>query len=348
MNSILRYLTTNWQRLELERYGLLNGQLSCLMVTPRFRASNHVVFLVLSKERSEPLLVAKVPRLTGDGSALLREAAALQALHNQRPGGFETAPRLIALDECWDRPILLETGLWGQPMDPPTIRRDVTGCSRAVIAWLIEIYRETRIDARIQPDWFQQLVERPLQSLSLATGDGDLVEATQRVVAPLRTIPSSLVFTHGDLSHPNILIRQGGRLGVLDWENAEPRGLPMGDLFFFLTYATFALSRTRSKGDHLDAFEAAFWGPEAWALAYVRQFARAIDLEGELLTPLFVLTWVRYLARLVERLQVEIGSDISTATKNWLLNNRYYALWRQSVLQHAALPWQCSNWVEAT
>lgn len=339
MNSILHYLTMNRHRLELERYGLQDREVSCLMVTPRFKASAHVLFLIASRDQPRPILVAKVPRLAGDGRALLREAAALQALHDGSSSGRKVAPRLIALDECWDRPILLETAIEGLPMDPPTIRRDAAGCCGAVVSWLAEVHRETRIDARIEPNWYARLVERPLKALRLATGDDDLVDATQAIVATLPAAQLPLVFAHGDLSHPNILIQQGGRLGVLDWEVAEPRGLPLCDLFFFLTYAAFALKRTRSKGDHLDTFKAAFWGPAAWAPVYVRQFVQAVDLADELLTPLFVLTWVRYLARLVDRLQVDIGSDMPAATRKWLLDNRYYALWRQSVIRQDALSW---------
>src|SRR5262249_5861925 len=64
MNMVLTYLEANRQRLDLARYGLPE-RLSSMMVTPRFRTSNHVVFLVLAPGRPEPLLVAKLPRLSG-------------------------------------------------------------------------------------------------------------------------------------------------------------------------------------------------------------------------------------------------------------------------------------------
>lgn len=59
-------------------------------------------------------------------------------------------------------------------------------------------------------------------------------------MAPLRSMQLPLVFEHGDLSYPNLLLLPTGEPGVLDWELANPDGLPACDLFLFLTYVAFS------------------------------------------------------------------------------------------------------------
>ena len=53
MNTIQTFLESNWQRLDLARYGKPD-RLSYVIVTPRFRASSHVVFLLLADGRPDP------------------------------------------------------------------------------------------------------------------------------------------------------------------------------------------------------------------------------------------------------------------------------------------------------
>ncbi len=84
MNSVLTFLHSNRQRLDLARYGA-TAQLSSIVLTPRFRASSHVVFLVMARGRSEPLLVAKVPRLANATASIEREVAGLRAVQSLRP-----------------------------------------------------------------------------------------------------------------------------------------------------------------------------------------------------------------------------------------------------------------------
>ena len=68
---------------------------------PRFGTSRHVVALVLATETGRPALVAKLPRLAGDGAALSREAAGLTAVRHAL-GETSSVPRLIA--HLTDRP----------------------------------------------------------------------------------------------------------------------------------------------------------------------------------------------------------------------------------------------------
>jgi aminoglycoside phosphotransferase (APT) family kinase protein len=344
-NTVLTFLEANRQRLDLERFGA-TAPLSCVVITPRFRASSHVVFLVLPKGQPDPVLVAKVPRLAGASASIEREVANLRAVQALRAGGFDSIPRVIAFEEYCGRPILVETALVGRSMDPATVRHQRAGCCDAVVGWLADVQQPARAPADVETSWFERLIARPLrffaESFPLSDEDAQLLERTWALIAPLRDSALPLVVEHGDLSNPNIMLMKNGDLGVVDWELAEPYGLPTNDLFFFLTYAAFAVRNARSNSDYLAAFQSAFFGPAAWARPYILAYAERLQLAEPLLTPLFVVCWARYIAGLLMRLGAATGPHgrFGADTADWLRANRYYALWRYTVTHANDLDWR--------
>ena len=347
MNTLLAFFETHRQRLDLERYGI-SSRMSCVVVTPRFRASSHVVFLVLAEGKPGPVLVAKVARVAGVSVSLEREVANLRAVQASRAGGFDSIPRLVAFEEYRGRPILVETALVGRSMDPASIRRDLAGCCEAVTAWLTDVQRPSPSVA--DADWFERLVERPLrhfaQVFPLSAEEARLLGRTGDLAASLHQARLPLVFEHGDLSSPNVMLLKDGGAGVVDWELAKPRGLPACDLFFFLTYAAFALRKARTSRDYVSAFDAAFFGPAAWARRYVAAYAERLQLPVHLLTPLFVSCWARYMTSLLVRLDGAERSDerFGSDTATWLRANRYYALWRHALAHVNELNWDDLHW----
>lgn len=348
MNSILNYLEENWRRFGLQRYGSPR-QMTSLIVTPRFQASGHVVFLILPQDRPQPVLVAKVPRLAGEGETLVREVANLRAVQNSRDGGFDSVPRVIAFEQQWDRPVLIETALAGAPLDPPTVRADSAAACRLVVDWLMDLQNATRIIPGPRDDWFERLVAQPLtyleENLKLTGDERDCLQRTRELVEPLAALDIPLVVEHGDLSHPNLILRANGRqappeIGVVDWELADIQGLPACDLFFFLTYVAFARHKTRQSGRYVEAFDNAFFGGGAWATSYLRHYTERLDLPPQAMPPLFVLTWVRYLVGLLVRLDVTTSAGaVDEETAAWLRQNRYYALWRRGLEQLHNINW---------
>jgi hypothetical protein len=115
--------------------------------------------------------------------------------------------------------------------------------------------------------------------------------------------------------------------------------LPAADLFFFLTYIAFARQNARKNAEYLNAFQQAFFGPQAWAWTYVRRYCERFKLSREILAPLFVATWGRYVAGLVLRLQESNESRrmVGDETVKWFRTNRYYVLWRYAIENVTAL-----------
>lgn len=347
MNMILHFLNENRQRLALAEYGAM-GHLSSLVITPRFQASSHVVFMIWGDHSPQPVLVAKTPRLKGATASLQREVSNLRLVQAQRSAGFASVPRVVAYEEYHDYPILLETALTGQPMDPGFTRRQQERCCTAVTNWLIELH-SPHGEPKEDGAWFERLVQRPIdyfgKRFPVSAKEANLLERTQALVAPLRTMPLPLVFEHGDLSYPNLLLLPTGEPGVLDWELADPNGLPACDLFLFLTYVTFALYDAQASGAYSAAFQSAFFAQSTWTKAYIRHYAQQVQLPESALSPLFVLTWLRYIVSQLVRLDdgeyratTEI-TECKPETAQWLRQNRYYMLWDYAVTHAEQLTW---------
>jgi aminoglycoside phosphotransferase (APT) family kinase protein len=343
MNSAIAFLERHRERLDLARYQIAND-LSSLILTPRFAASGHVVFLVLPEGRPQPCLVVKIPRLVDAAAALACESSNLQAVQALRPAGFESVPRLVAFEEHDGRPILVETALNGPLMAPDIVRRDLRGCCRLVMDWLADIHQASAsTPAR---GWFEHVIEQPLQSFSemfpLNTGEQALLARTWELVVPLREAGLPFICEHGDLSHPNLIVRGAEDLGVVDWELAQSRGLIGYDLFLFLSYAAFSLRKARSPRSQLAAFDEAFFSPGAWAVPMVLAYWHRLQLPVSTLTPLFVSGWARYTINLLRRLTnaaPQRSGRVDAATADWLRANRYYLLWNHAVAHAHLLGW---------
>ncbi len=348
MNALLSYLHDNRRRLRLGRYGL-DGELAYTVLTPRFRASNHVIFLIFAQGEPVPALVAKVPRLAGRPVQLEQEAANLRILQTLHGEEWASAPALVAFEPFHDRAVLVETALAGQPMDPAFVRRQPHRCCAAVVDWLCEMQwpavPSASPGALDDETRFARLVEAPYRYFAdrfpLNREEEGLLSQSWTWLAQLQGMSLPSVFEHGDLSHPNLFLLQGGEVGVVDWETAEPDGMPGCDLFFFLTYVALSRQPSRRTETMTAAFRSAFLGSEGWALPYVTAYARRLQLPERALTPLFVLCWLRTLVSLLTRLEQDSGSaaPLPAATASWLRANRFYTFWQEAIKHASQLSW---------
>lgn len=338
MNAILSRVDRLRDGSELDRFGI-NAGVSCVILTPRFRTSRHVIGLLIPSGAADPQLVVKLPRRHGDGEGIACEAAVLGALRKACPQLERTVPRVVAFADG-DRPLLVETALTGPLLTPRMLRATPSRCIDAVAGWLIALSatRQSGSDAS-----YERLLGEPLaflaESFPLRAPQRELVARTLELVEPLRSAEVPRVLEHGDLSHPNLIWLRGDHVGVVDWELAEEKGLPLHDLAFFLTSATLALRRPGTVEARAAAFHDAFFVPGGWARARVTAYKGKLALDGQVLTPLFAACWARYTAQLVARIAGGRPS-LSEEAVAWVRKNRYNALWRHTVAHANELVWR--------
>ena len=323
MNVVAAQLAARYAELDLDQFGI--GQRpSCVMITPRFGASRHIVVLVLAQDDGRPVLVAKLPRLAGDGAALATEAAGLADVQRAL-GETSSVPRLVAFVADQPHPLLVETAVEGTPVSPAALARDLEGNVEAAVAWLERLARTSGRPASPTDDEqrFDRLVEEPLLALAITAGaglePGDLVPRTLEALAPLRGAQLPLVLEHGDTSHPNLLRRPFGDLGVVDWELADHDGLPGHDLCFFLVYAASAARRGGHSGER--RLKEAFFGADAWTWPWWRRYLGSAEIDPALGGRL----WLAACARAVAVQAGRTGGAPGAA------GVRQFPLWRHAI-----------------
>ena len=279
--------------------------------------------------------MAKVPRLSDGGEYLDREATSLRMVHQARPGGFDSIPRLVAHKVFAGEPFLLQTALTGRPMRAAVVRQQPARCLAAGLEWLLDLHRATGSGRLNTGSEFARLVEAPLAQLStVMDGDAESTELLTRageIASTLRDVAIPLVCEHGDFSSPNLFLMTSGKLGVIDWELSERQGLPAVDLFFFLAYVASARASANTSTQCARAFRDAFWGARPWARPYIHQYAEAMSVPGAALRPLLVLCWTRYLANLAARMQAASVDFAGGSGVARLKQDRHFALWQHAV-----------------
>ena len=297
-------------------------RLGVTLLTPRFRASRNVTFLGCHLGGGGIRVVAKTPRLREDGSALQAEAKRLDSIQSLRPGGFDSLPRILSVEEFGGRTLLIESALPGLLLSPTRLRRSRRRACRQVTSWLIDFHLATR---RIERPDLNGLLMAPLERIGRALPRLELVTRSRQGLSEILHSSLPTVCEHGDLSHPNLILESNTKLGVVDWGWAEIRGLPTVDLFFFLIYATRA-------GEPLNetALERTFHPREGWALPFIDRYARQLKLDRNWLRGLFIACWVRSVARTLDRLRSE-RTDLSKSQRDWLVQHPYVAAWEYAL-----------------
>jgi hypothetical protein len=99
------------------------------------------------------------------------------------------------------------------------------------------------------------------------------------------------VASHGDLTMWNVVLARD-HLGVLDWEEARARDLPLGDLFYAMVDA---LAATTGYRDRVASFRTCFFGAEKReADALVGSLAQRLGLGSSAVETCFHLCWLRH------------------------------------------------------
>jgi hypothetical protein len=276
---------------------------SRLLVTPWEEASRHVVCLYLDVLTGSSRAVAKLPRRNWDVGGIRHESSALEELSQRTDALTGLVPKVHTVRLDGARPFLLESPLRGRAVSPD-VAVSVTPTLLAAGLGFVEHLPKTGTTDEDQ-SWFARLVENPLREVADLVDLADvppLVERTLHHLQSLRTAVLPLVFEHGDLSHPNLFLSDGGRLAAADWERAEAYGLPVHDLCFLLQYISECRAGAVDREAQRRAFDDAFTGRRAWALPWLRRYATAVGVDEPILPGLLLASWARSSAGLLTRL----------------------------------------------
>lgn len=215
--------------------------------------SQKVLVLLAPPDRTEPTGLAKVTRSPAHTARLLNEASAL-AILGDLPIAEGRVPRRWFWGEHAGRGVLgasvvegpsFSAGAAFTPDDPWL--RDATG-------WLTDLAVATArpVPAEEVATALRVLLARYVRIYAASEDEAERLEAKIRTLHRIEApIPS--VLQHGDPGIWNLVAQPDGRTGFLDWEAAEPAGLPLFDLLYWFRSYAIASSRRAGLRDRLEA-----------------------------------------------------------------------------------------------
>ena len=266
-----------------------------LLLTGGKRSINKVVGLGFRhrSDGADPEVAVKIARVSDAEPGLRREAEVLRGLERERPE-VPGIPRVLGEGSRSGRLALTENAVLGRPLLDQLTTASFQGQARAVTGWLAGLAGSPAAEPRAS--WWARLVEEPLddfrQNFGPVARDG-AVQGARLALDSLGDLP--IVCEHRDCAPWNVLLTPGGDLALLDWESAEPRGLPALDLVYFLANSAFVLDRALESGRTRESYRSLLDpGTPAGAVAdaSLRQYAGELGIDPAQLPALRLLCWI--------------------------------------------------------
>lgn len=302
-------------------------------LTPRFQASAHIIAFLYQEQSTAPVAVVKFPRIPGDDQRLKRESQNLKMLQALLPDDH-SVPHVLAETEWQNYHILVQSIVPGKILERSHVKRKPEYYIEKMVTWMIRLGRISNNQHAAPRD---EKIDEPLRKIDYwlngLNSEWRLTEKAEESIHKIRTAGLPRIFEHGDTSAPNILIDDQDRIGVVDWELANPSGYPALDFFFFLMFVIIA----RSPAKHLDReLENAFFRNDAWSRPFIERYFRELQIPPEYARPLFILCWTRYVAGLIDRLVDPLSSPAAFEKNNidWFKQNRYVRMLYASLHMH--------------
>jgi aminoglycoside phosphotransferase (APT) family kinase protein len=224
---------------------------------------------------------------------VVREADALRRLQERHPS-IDGAPRVLAEDRRAGTPALAETAIHGTPLMSALTADSFPRLAGEVTGWLTALAGASPPIPRA--NWWDRLVAQPLNALGRDFGAALYPGELAAISSALECLPElPTVFEHRDCSPWNVILTTAGRPALLDWESAEPRGLPLLDLVYFLTNAAFVLQDALESGATRECYSSVLDPGTATgsvAAGCIARYCDAVGLDPCAVPPLRLLTWV--------------------------------------------------------
>lgn len=260
--------------------------------------SRKVLFFLFDRAAATPEYIVKMTRDPALNPRLENEGRALEWLAERGIGDRETLPRVVFQGHHHDLAIVGETVIDGVPFEQRSSGAADCPLAGAAATWLTDLGVATADTSAASPlevaEALGTLFERFCQIYSLTPAQHDFLAGQIAAIGRSRS-QFPLVFQHGDPGTWNIWVTPSERVAFLDWEAAEPQGMPLWDLFYFVrTYGAWAM-RASSSGDIMKGFAGQFLSasPFQRLLFEVTERYRAqVGVPPELVEPLFYTCWM--------------------------------------------------------
>jgi phosphotransferase family enzyme len=260
--------------------------------------SRKVLFFLFDRQAETPEYIVKMTRAPAFNLRLENEGRALEWLAERGIGDRETLPQVVFQGHHHDLAIIGETVIDGVPFEQRSSGAADCPLAGAAVGWLTDLGAATADMSAASPlqvsEALGTLFERFAQIYALTPAQHDFLAGQIAAIGHSRSrIP--LVFQHGDTGTWNIWVTPSERVAFLDWEAAEPQGMPLWDLFYFVrTYGAWAM-HAGSLDDNMNGFVGQFLSASPFQrllIAATEHYRARVGVPAELVEPLFYTCWI--------------------------------------------------------
>ncbi len=298
---------------------------SRLLLTPGPRSVSKVVALDFEGCDAAPRVVLKQARVPEAAEGLRREAEVLRSLPP-----VDGVPRVLGCQDGDGALALAQTAVAGVPLWSVLRRDNLRELALRGTDWLADLARSTArppVDGGEAPD---SVVAR-FVDLYGEVADPAALRETERTLADAAALPR--VCEQRDFGPWNVLVAPDGSLGVLDWESAEPRGLPAMDLVYFVSYLAFfrdgAMRSRRFRASYRRTLDPATPTGAVRAECLAR-YARGLGVETSGLAGIPLLAWMVHARSEYRHLAADVGGRPGRAA---LRGGVFLSLWEEEALR---------------
>ncbi len=255
-----------------------------------------VLFVVTPPDAGKPSLVVKLTRDPSVNARLETERDALRRLGSLGLADDGGIPRVRFAGRHAGLAVVGESAAEGLPLslsggaDP--VGRPIVGA----IDQLIELGRRSvrTVAPSAVADALEKLHERYVEMCQPPVAEAERLHAAIAAIAG-SSAPFPIVFQHGDAGTWNLLVTPDERVVFLDWENAEPAGMPLWDLFYLLRSHAVGVGRQNGARRRLTAVDRFLFDRSMLSELIVEattRYVAAIRLDPAMVEPLFHLCWM--------------------------------------------------------
>jgi hypothetical protein len=300
-----------------------------LLVCSQSDDLGRAAFLLFPRAESRPRWIVKFVRVPGYTDPIDRDERSLAAVAALGGAAAAHAPRFEGRFEVDGLTASIETAAVGRRLSSVLRSAGSRAAKRSVVEavaeWIVRFGVETR-HADVAPE-----LERLRSDVLPAWPD-----APHDLLGGLAGLPA--VLQHNDLGTWNLVVDGDSGFTALDWESANPAGLPLWDLWYFLADALLLLDG--DVGDPRTAFGRLFRGDAQgsadlfrWTRAAVDALAIPPEAVGKLATLCWLHHGLSHVAReaAVDRHAPDGGTKTPAAAsyaRAWLADGALGTAWR--------------------
>jgi glycosyltransferase involved in cell wall biosynthesis len=279
-----------------------------LLLTTGHRSINKAVGLAFEGGSEKPAKAVKFARVAEAEPGLEREAAVLRRLGEERPD-LAGVPRLVGQGSRDGRLAVVQEAVEGESLLDALGPGDFCEVAMRVTRLLVGLARGPRRGP--DPDWRTRLVDEPLEWFERTFQP---IPAARPLLHGLGALPAAV--EHRDCSPWNVLLTPSGDPVLLDWESAEPEGLPGLDLVYFLANCAFVLDGALESGRTRESY-ARLLDPAtphgAVAARAIAEYIAALGISEADFRRLRLLCWIVHSRSDYRHLRLESGQPSAEA-----------------------------------